>query len=93
MYDERPSWAEQQVTRGNRTWCETMGLSVYTNPDDAVECAKKYRNLGTNIAKVNLVPISGKVLPTDGGCPSHNTWWKAEGFDPTQHSEIIASLK
>ena len=83
--------AEQAVSRG-KTTCETMGLSVYTEMDHAIQCAGKYRNLGKKIVQLNLTQGSGRAALTSGTFDSHHTLWVPEGFDPVQHSQVIHSL-
>lgn len=78
--------------KGFRTKCETMGLSVYADKDDAIDCARRYRKLGNKIARLELVPTSGKTDPTDGGWPSHTTWWKTEGHNPFSLIQFVQDV-
>ena len=79
------------VAQGRRTLCETMGLSVYAEQNDAIQCAKQY-NLGDKIATIALTEQSGKLLRTHGGFDSHVTWWKAEHFNPNQAVLVVVDI-
>lgn len=92
VYHENPKRAESAIKSGNRTKCETMGLSVYADKNDAIDCAQRYRKLGNMIAHLELVPTSGKTAPTYGGWPSHTTWWKAEGHDPVSLVQFVQDV-
>jgi hypothetical protein len=92
VYDQNRARAEKEVGRSRRTLCETMGLSVFADIDDALQCASRYRNLGKDIASVTLTPDSGKILETPGQFSSHHTWWKAEEFDPMRDAQVVRSL-
>ena len=78
-----------EIRRGRKTECETKGLSVYTDSDDAVNCALQYPKIGNRVASVTLSPVSGKVLYTGGRFPTHHTWWKPSDFDPTGVSVVV----
>ena len=84
--------AMTEIGRGRKTECETMGLSVYTDRDDAANCALQYPKIGDRIASVALTSVSGKVLYTGGRFPTHHTWWKDSDFDPTDVAQVVASL-
>ena len=58
--------------------CQTRGLSVYTNADDAEKKRKlpKLKKLMT--CAVSLDSFSGKLKQT--GQPSHHTWWPSAQF-------------
>ena len=92
LYDSDQNRAMSIVRQGTRTECETMGLSVYTDRDDAVNCALQYPKIGDRVASVALTPVSGKVLYTGGRFPTHHTWWKPVDFDPTGVAQVVASL-
>lgn len=81
--------AEREISRGRRTQCETMGLSVYTESVDAIQCAQQFPKLGSKIAHLFLTPASGTALKTGSGWDSHNTWWKPQGFDPVGSAQVI----
>lgn len=83
VYIRNRRLAERVVSRGRRTLCETFGLSVYSDWNDAVQCASQYPKIGNMIANVNPTSSCGKVLHTGGEFDSHHTWWIVEGFDPT----------
>ena len=86
-----PTRAEDAMNRG-KTQCETMGLSVYADMDHAIQCASRFRQLGRKIARLTLTHDSGKALPTRGTFSSHHTWWKPNGFDPIQHSQVVFTV-
>ena len=90
-HQKRPA-ANLEINRGSRTLCETMGLSVYADPTDAILCAGQFPKLGTLIARVNLTPQSGKLLGTGRPSNSHHTWWMVHGFNPIGCSEVVDSL-
>ncbi len=83
VYHQNRTRAEREISNGTRSPCETLGLSVFTVQDHAVRCAQQYPKLGDKIVTLALTRASGKMAQTGGGFDSHNTWWKAEQFDPT----------
>ena len=89
LYHLNRNRAEIEIRRGKRTQCETMGLSVYKERIHATECAQQYPKLGDMIAHLFLTPPSGKAIQTGRGLDSHNTWWKARGFDPLGSTQVI----
>ena len=92
MYYENRSRAEKMAKDGKGTLCETMGLSVYSNIEHAVQCASQYPKNGSIIAAVQTVPECGKILQNPRMFDSHNTWWVVQGFDPTTISEVVHQL-
>lgn len=84
--------AEIAIKRGERTQCETMGLSVYANRNDAAANARRFKNIGDKIARITLRAESGKTLKTDGGYPSHYTWWKEESFEASSSVQSVENL-
>ena len=92
VYEINRKRAERQIRLGRRSECETMGLSVYSNIDDAVECARQFPGLGGIVAELDLSPDSGRTLLTVGGFASHNTWWKPADFNPLPISRAIIQL-
>lgn len=91
LYRKDYARARNEMSKG-RTKCQTMGLSVYSDMDDAIQCAGKYRNLGREIVQLTLAQGSVKAVLTEGLFDSHHTLWVPEGFDLTQHSRVIRSL-
>ena len=77
------------IRRGAGTQCETMGLSVFAEANDAVEWARRLPQIGSYIARLTLSPCSGKMLSTPREGNSHHTWWYIEGFNPLAASEIV----
>ena len=69
-----------------------MGLSVYADRADAIECAISFKGIGDKIARVALSPEAGKTLKTEGGYPSHYTWWKEESFEASSSVQVVESL-
>lgn len=92
VYHQDRTRAEDEIRRSRRTLCETMGLSVFSDLDHAIQCASRYRKLGRTIASVRLASNSGKALQTQGQFSSHHTWWKVEEFDPTQYTQVVHRL-
>ena len=92
VYHQDRRRAENAVKAGIRSQCETMGLSVYTDREDAIQCALRYPRIGDKIADLSLTPESGKVLGTGGVFRSHSTWWKVEDFDATVEARVVFSL-
>ena len=91
IYHKGHARAKNEMRKG-RTKCQTMGLSVYTDIDDAIQCAGTYRSLGREIVQLSLTQSSAKIASTEGLFDSHHTLWIPEGFDLTQHSRVIRSL-
>ena len=92
VYEQNRRRAESVARRGQRSLCETMGLSVYANRDDAIQTALRY-NIGDKIASVLLTADAGLTLYTGDGFNSHHTWWKATGFDATQTVYAVEALE
>ena len=69
-----------------------MGLSTYTDKNQALECARQHPQLGDKIARLTLANDAGKVLaaPRVVG-DTHHTWWKAEWFDPIGSAKVVTS--
>ncbi len=82
LNEKDPARAEQQIARGRATRCETMGLSVYADRDDAINCAMQYPKIGNKVAIMALTPSAGKTLHTPRGWPSHHTWWSPKDSTP-----------
>ena len=78
--------------RKGRTKCETMGLSVYTDMNDAIKCAGIFRKMGREIVQLTLTRSPVKAALTEGLFESHHTLWVPEEFDLTQHSHVVRSL-
>ena len=91
IYHKDQARANNEVRKG-RTKCQTMGLSVYTDVEDAIQCAGKYRSLGKEIVQLTLTRGLARVALTEGLFDSHHTLWVPEGFDLTQHSQVIRSM-
>ena len=92
LYDLDQDRAMSVVRRRIRTECETMGLSVYLDIDDAMDCARQYPKIGNHVAGVALTSVSGKVLHTGGRFPTHHTWWKVSAFDPIGVAQVVDSV-
>ena len=83
--------AQNNVKQGKATLCETMGLSTFTDINDAVNCFCQIPKLGDKIARLTLGQAAGKVKATPRNFwESHHTWWKNQVFTPTGHVEIVA---
>ena len=80
-----------EIRRGRRSECETKGLSVFMDRDDAIRCAHQYPKIGNRVATVALTPKSGKTLQTGGISESHHTWWKVADFDPLTTVQVVVS--
>ena len=90
VYRQNQKRAEGAIRRGYRTQCETMGLSVFADRTDAVQCAEQYPKIGDKIASISLTPRAGMIIQTTSPFDSHNTGWMAEDFEPTAISRIVA---
>jgi hypothetical protein len=74
-YFNQPTRARQEFERRNRSACETMGLSVYTDREDAVWCSRAWPRLGSLIAEIRPERGASVIMPTSGIRVSHHTWW------------------
>ncbi len=74
------------------TLCQTMGLSVFADRNDAMSRAIHYPGLGNFIAQLALEPEAGEILPTPRDGDSHHTWWKYENFDPVDAAVVVLEL-
>ena len=85
-----PDRADLAIANGLETPCTTIGISVFEEKDEAVRRARKYRRLGSMLARVTLTPDTGKILhtPRPRGGGSHHTWWPVHGLDPVSVSQI-----
>lgn len=80
------------IRRGSEAQCILMGLSVYTDANDAVRNARRYHNLGNKIARLTLGVDAGKILPTSRDGNSHYTWWQADGYNPIVIASVVTNL-
>lgn len=92
-YSRNRAYAASVVRKGRVTVCETMGLSVYTDIEDAIQCAGQIPQIGDMIVEIRGLPECGVVLPTPRGSDSHHTWWVARGFDPTNFSKVVRNIQ
>lgn len=88
LYHKDKTRAKNQIRGGKTTKCDTLGLSVYTDMEDAIQCAKRYPNLGRVIVRLTLIKSPAKAALTKGLFDSHHTLWIPKGFDLAQHSLI-----
>ena len=89
LYHQNPTRAQKVIESSSRTKCVTMGLSVFTEREDALGCAKQFPKLGDKIARLALTPQAGKALKTHGMRESHNTWWAPRGLDPVDTIQAV----
>ena len=82
LYDRDTERAMRNVSKGQTTLCETMGLSVYRDLKDAVACAKTFPKIGDKVYVVHLTPSYGRILHTARHGNSHHTWWVPQGVEP-----------
>jgi hypothetical protein len=61
--------------------CMPYGLSVFSDREDAVFMQGAMPKLGNFVGELRLNPPDGKVIPTPGQRPSHNTWWPSVDCD------------
>ena len=87
--DFESAYHKRRAIKGDVTQCQAMGLSVYTDIDDAVECARTCPKNGRNIALLTFKNGSAKVSPTKGRFKSHHTLWIPEEVNPIQCSIVI----
>ena len=93
VYEDEPERARKAIEEGRKTKCETMGLSVHADINDAITFARIFRNMGKNIVRVSLTPDSGvEIHSPSEKSKSHHTWWKPEGFDPISRSQHISAV-
>ena len=90
QYERDAGLARRTILKGRGTLCDTLGISVFANRDDAVKRAKEVRKfqLGNKIARVTLTPSSGKIRPKPWNGDSHHTWWPVKDFDPTSIASV-----
>jgi hypothetical protein len=64
--------------------CEAAGLSVFTELADAARYRRRFRGFRRKrIARGIIQPEHGRTKPTPRPeCPSHVTWWVADGVAP-----------
>ena len=91
QYHQNRRLANRNIQRGRATQCETMGLSVFANPNDAARRARRYPSLGNRIARLTLTPDAGTMLPTPRDDDSHHTWWLPAGYNPLGVAIIVAN--
>lgn len=82
QYHQNRRLANSNIQRGRATQCETMGLSIYADINDAIRAARRYPRLGDKIATLTLLPASGKVIPTPRNGNTHHTWWVVADYRP-----------
>ena len=84
--------ANDIIRRGLETQCTLMGLSVFSDANDAVWNAQQYNVLGDKIARLTLDADAGGMLPTPRNGNSHCTWWPADGYDPIVIATVVINL-
>lgn len=77
--DDFATWLELGKSNPARE-CESAGLSVFRNLEDATNYAGKYPHLGERVAKGSLGDQHGITMPTPRRGNSHLTWWPYEGI-------------
>lgn len=81
--DDFLTYAEDGKFNTNRA-CDSHGISVFRERDDAEFYADKFQYLGDFIAKGILANQHGKIGDTpryiDGARISHATWWPYQGL-------------
>lgn len=92
QYHHNRRLADRNIRQGSATQCETMGLSVFADENDAADRARRYPGIGSRIAGLTLGPASGKILATPRGNNSHHTWWLPDGYDATQIAADVINL-
>lgn len=99
LYHLNRELAERRVNRG-ATRCETMGLSIYAELNDAAKAAIQFSDIGDWIVRLTLAPVAGKILPTPRYHPnapqngdSHHTWWQSESYNPLPNAAIAIRVQ
>ena len=94
QYHKNRRLAERTISRGRGTQCDTMGISVFANKDDAIKRAKEVPRfgLGNKIASITLSPQSGKMRPKPWDGDSHYTWWPVRNFSPAAIASVETVL-
>ena len=66
---------KKRVLRSLPCPCMPLGLSVFSNKDDAVWMSRSMPRLGKFLARGNLSSVDGVTMLTPGQRTSHTTWW------------------
>ncbi len=91
VWQQSPQRAQRMVTNGERTLCETMGLSLYADLPDFQRCVELFPKIGDRIAIVKPTGGSGKILATGVRFNSHHTWWVAQNCNPAAMASVISN--
>ena len=92
LYRQNRQLADDRIQSGRATQCQTMGLSVFADGNEAVRRAIRFHLIGNKIARLTLGPAAGKILPTPTNGDSHHTWWQAVAYDPTDGATVVINL-
>ena len=93
LYRRNRRLAEARTRHGITTLCQTMGLSLLADINDAIYRANRFRGIGSLIARLALIPDAGQILYTPRDNDSHHTWWIPEGYNPTVAATVILQLQ
>ncbi|MCY4415361.1 MAG: hypothetical protein OXE87_03505 [Chloroflexi bacterium] len=92
LYRRNRRLAEARIRQGITTACQTMGLSVLADINDALDRANQFRSIGNIVARLMLTPDAGRILYTPRDNDSHHTWWVPEGYNPGDTATIVLEL-
>ena len=96
LYHRDRERAVSAAQNGRATQCETMGLSTFVDPDDAVAYRSIFPKIGDRIARLTLTPVAGMILPTprviNGIEDTHHTWWHPTDYAPNADATVIPYL-
>lgn len=89
LYRRNRRLAEARTRQGITTLCQTMGLSVLADINDAIYRANRFRSIGNFIAQLVITSDAGLILYTPRGNDSHHTWWIPEGYAPIATASVV----
>jgi hypothetical protein len=69
--------------------CQACGISVYRDKNDLLKMQSRVpAKKGSHIAKGNLNPDIGQILPTPHQGDSHHTWWVPSGIQANDYFSV-----
>ena len=70
------------------TECQTRGVSVRTDLEEAIELMILPRMQGRLLCQVQLDDGAGRIMQT-GEWPNHSTWWPLADFDILANCRVV----
>lgn len=70
--------------------CRARSISVFKDQVDLDKVLKLAAHKTKKIVRVTLNPQDGATMKTGRANDSHYSWWRSNGFDMTQSTEVVS---